>query len=484
MAPYYRKFYTLNVPDEATSQHLGLNYITDEDRRARGPIQVSYTGVVQDPLSKAWVDTFKSLEHNMRGNPYSGKSIGGYSNAATVDPVSKTRSYVATAYYAPVSERPNLHVLTEALVESIAFAFSMDKHVANAVKFTHHGESRTMGVRKEVIVAAGVFQSPKILELSGIGDSRLLNTLGIPVVVDNPNVGENLQDHIMTGISFEVKDGVITGDSLMRGDSEAIKVAEQLYQQYKAGPLTVGGIASHAFMPMIDLDPSTGTSAELKKLFDQYPPTPENKLHYEAVRNILEAPDEGAGALFMFLVQSNLHNDASAKDYLQNLQPGNFISLGANQSHVFSRGATHIVSTKPSDAPKIDPRYLSHPLDIELMARHVQFLEKLARSSPLSDYLKPDGKRNHPTAYVKDLEAAKDYLRTTALSNYHATSTCAMLPKAQGGVVDHQLRVYGTQNVRIVDASIMPMIPRANPQSSVYAVAERASDLIKADYKL
>lgn len=143
---------------------------------------------------------------------------------------------------------------------------------------------------------------------------------------------------------------------------------------------------------------------------------------------------------------------------------------------------SHIVSDKSSDAPIIDPQYLSHPSDLELLARHVQFLERLARSPPLSDYIKPNGKRNHSTAHVEDLAAAKDYVRTTAMSTYHHAGTGAMLPRNEGGVVDHRLIVYATENVRVVDASIMPLIPRSNLQSTVYAVAERAADLIKAHY--
>lgn len=482
MKPYYRKFYTLNAPDNATKEHLGLDYITDEDQKATGPIQLSYTGVIQDPLSKAWVETFKGINHGMAGNPFSGHSVGGYSNAATVDPVSKTRSYAASAYYAPATLRSNLNVTVDAHVQSIGFAEGGNGKFANTVYFTCQGKSCTVNVRKEVIVAAGTFQSPKILELSGIGGSRLLESLGVPVVIDNPNVGEGLQDHLMTGISFEVNEGVMTGDSLMRQDPDAIQAAIQMYQEYKAGPMTVGGIASHAFMPMIDLDPVTGKSAELKKLFEQFHPGPDNKVQYEAIRQVIEAPDEGARALFMFLAQTNLHNNESAKDYLQNLQPGSFISLGAMQSHVFSRGTSHIVSNKASDPPRIDPRYLSHPLDIEPFARHVQFLEQLARSPPLSTFLKSSGKRNHPTAYVEDLDAAKDYVRTTALSGYHPAGTCAMLPRSEGGVINNRLIVYGTTNVRVVDASIMPIIPRGNPQSTVYAVAEKAADLIKGDY--
>ena len=480
MEPYYRKFYTLSVPDEATSQHLGLDYITDTDKAARGPIQVCYPGVLHDPLSKAWVDTFKGMKHGLSGNPFSCKSVGGYSNAATVDNSTKTRSYAATAYYAPASQRTNLSVITGAQVEKIGLAQGDGNTIANAVYFNREGESLKVAVRKEVILAAGAFHSPKILELSGIGNPQILTPLDIPVVINNENVGENLQDHLMTGISFEANDGVITGDSLMRQEPEAIAAAIEMYQNYKAGPMTVGGIASHAFMPTPGSSPVSDMESELQNLLQQYPSDAKNQLQYDAVCEILRAPDEGTGALFMFLGQANLHNNGNAKDYLQNLQPGSFLSLGACQAHVFSRGTSHIVSNKLSDAPNIDPRYLSHPLDLEILARHVQFLERLARSPPLTDYIKTNGKRNHFTAYVEDLAAAKDYVRTTALSTYHPAGTCAMLPRSEGGVVDNRLIVYGTSNLRVVDASIMPLIPRSNLQSTVYAVAERAADLIKA----
>ena len=481
MEPYYRKFYTLHVPDEVTSQHLGLDYITETDKAARGPIQVSYTGVSEDPLSKAWVDTFKGMRHGIAGDPYSCTSHGGYANAATVDPSSKTRSYAATAYFAPISQRTNLSVITGAEVEKIDFTEEGGKQIANAVYFNRGERSSRVEVRKEVILAAGTFQSPKILELSGIGNPEILMSLDIPVVIDNKNVGENLQDHLMTAISFEANDGVMTGDSLMRQEPEAIAAATDMYQNHKAGPLTVGGIASHAFMPLPGSNPDSDISAELQDLLQQYPPDDKEKLQYDAICKMLRTPNEATGALFMFLAQANLHNDETAKDYLQNLQPGSFISLGALQAPVFSRGRSHVVSNKYSDAPEIDPRYLSHPLDLEIFTRHVRFLERLARSPPLTDYIRPDGKRNHSTAHVEDLDAARDYVRTTALSCYHPAGTCAMLPRNEGGVVDNRLIVYGTKNVRVVDASVMPLIPRSNLQSTVYAVAERAADLIKAD---
>ena len=165
-------YYTLSVPNEATRQHLGLDYITDTDKAARGPVQVSYTGVVQEPLSKAWVDTFKGLKYGMAGDPFSCKSVGGYANAATVDHSSKTRSYTATAYYAPISQRTNLSVMTGAQVKEIEFTQGDDNMIANTVNFNRDGKSFRVEVRKEVILAAGAFQSPKILELSGISNPQ------------------------------------------------------------------------------------------------------------------------------------------------------------------------------------------------------------------------------------------------------------------------------------------------------------------------
>lgn len=483
LASYYRKFNTLTLPDKETQDHLGLDWVDAQVRGTSGPIQASFPGVIQDPLAKAWVDTFKALHYGITGDPYSGKATGGYSNPSTVDPTSKTRSYAASAYYAPVSERTNLHVVTSALVSKILLEKKGDGVTARGVLVTLKDNAQEIMARVEVILAAGAFQSPKLLELSGVGNSSLLESHGISVIINNPNVGENLQDHLMTGISYEVKEGVFTGDALMRQEPEAIQGAMQLYTEHKVGPFCAGGIGSHAFMPMVDFLTDDGKK-ELQLLLEKRSPNAKEEVQYELIRSIIESADEGSGALFMFLAQVNLHASPEAKDFVQNLQPGSFLSLGATQAHPFSRGSVHISSADATQAPTIDPRYFSDPLDVEILSRHVQFLEKVAETQPLASFLKPGGKRNHPTAYIKDLDAAKDYTQTTAFSNYHPSGTCAMMAKEHGGVVDERLLVHGTSNLRIVDSSIMPLIPRGNIQSTVYAVAERAADLIKEDRQL
>lgn len=403
----------------------------------------------------------------------SGNSVGGYSNTATVDPTTKTRSYAGSAHGLPLLQKSNVTLLTGAKVQKIVFDNAGSGDVtATGVQVVIDGETKTYNAAKEVILAAGVFNTPKLLELSGVGQKAVLDQFQIPQVIESPGVGENLQDHLMTGISYEAVDGVITGDPLMRQEPEALAMAQELYVKHQAGPFTIGGVQSHAFMP-VDFDN--------KELLDKTADRPQDEEYYKVIRSIIEKPDECSAAWFMFLAQANLHENAKSFVGTQ-LLPENFVSLGCSQSHPFSRGTTHIASTDLDASPTIDPRYFSHPADLEIMARHVQSLDKLRHAPELAPYFKPDGKRNHAESFdVGDLDGAKKYVLNTATTTYHTCGTAAMLPKDKGGVVDTDLKVYGTSNLRVVDASIFPLIPRGNIMSSVYAVAERAASIIKGD---
>ncbi|KAI1457053.1 hypothetical protein F4805DRAFT_467697 [Annulohypoxylon moriforme] len=454
LAPSYKKSYTLIPPsDQATREHLGIDWIDDEYRGSSGPLKVSFPGTIENPLCKAWIDAFRGLDKTTNADPFSGRSIGGYSNTATVDPETKTRSYAFSAYGAPASERSNIRILTQAKTLRILFTNTSAGTVkAAGVQALIDGKVETFTPKKEVILAAGVFNTPKLLELSGIGCRKLLEHHGIPIQVDLPGVGENLQDHLMTGISYEVVDGVVTGDPLLRQEPEALALAQKLYVEQKTGPFTIGGMQSHAFMPTLNAI----------ELLDQLPQTqkPEDKEYYDTVRSILEKPDGSSAGWLMFLAQANLHEHGDSF-VGSRLLPENFANIDA--------------------IPNIDPCYFSHPADLEIMARHVQALDtQLRPSKPLAAFFKPDGRRNHPDAFhVGNLDGAKKYVLDTAVTAYHSCGSAAMLPREKGGVVDPRLVVYGTENLRIVDASIFPLIPRGNIMSSVYAVAEKAADIIQ-----
>ena len=151
-------------------------------------------------------------------------------------------------------------------------------------------------------------------------------------------------------------------------------------------------------------------------------------------------------------------------------------------SHPLSRGSTHITrATGDQDAGSntglaIDPGYLSQPLDLELLARYLCVIEgTLARTEPLASLLlaRED--------LFPDLEAARTYIRRTASGAHHYTSTCAMAPRNRGGVVDERLRIHGCRNLRVFDASVIPLSPRANTQAVVYDFAEHGATIIQDD---
>ncbi|CAH0031882.1 unnamed protein product [Clonostachys rhizophaga] len=470
MGHYVRKPFSLQLPvDQETSDHLGLEWLKKDLHGSNGPLKISFPGSKENPLIKAWVDAFRGMNKTISDDPFSGVAVGGYSNGATVDQDTKTRSYAASAYGAPLKARPNVRVITGILAQKILFDKSDAGLNATGVEAVLDGQVQTFHASKEVILAAGVFNTPKLLEISGIGQSEILKQHNIKQLLEIPGVGENLQDHLMTGVSYEVNEGIVTGDPLMRQEPSALEAAQKLYAEQK-GPLCFGGTQSNALMP-IDYD--------LAEILDNTPVKSEDKEFIETVRAIHERPNEATATWFMFLAQANLHE--GAKSFVgDTLLPQNFASLGCFLSHPFSRGNSHITSTDAAAMPKIDPKFFSHPADLEVFARHLMAIEELRHTKELSAYLKPDGKRNHPDSHhIGTLEGAKRYILDTATTTYHSCGTAVMLPKEKGGVVDTKLKVYGTTNLRIVDASIFPTVPRGNNMSAVYAVAEKAADIIK-----
>jgi choline dehydrogenase-like flavoprotein len=158
---------------------------------------------------------------------------------------------------------------------------------------------------------------------------------------------------------------------------------------------------------------------------------------------------------------------------------GNYVTVVAMLAHPFSRGSCHITPASLQE-PNIVFNYLSHPLDTEILARHLRLIERLFQKPTFTAITKPNGKRlprsfPHPIATLED---AKSILPINSATNYHPSSTCSMMREDLGGVVDAQLRVYGTKNVRVCDASVLPLIPRGNILTAVYAFAEKAVELI------
>ncbi|KAK2760407.1 hypothetical protein FQN54_002477 [Arachnomyces sp. PD_36] len=487
LEPYYRKVSTIHPPDEETKKLVGLDYFENDAVSGSGPIQISF-GDSYNAINTAWLETFGHLGHRRKNDPITCEGTGAFIHPATIDPQTKTRSYAATAYYSSeVSERANLSVLTEALVERVLVDKTHDGSVvARGIQLvTKDGQRHDVSAKGEVILSAGALHSPKILEHSGIGGKDILGTHGIPVVIDNPHVGENLQDHALVCQSFEVNDGVPTGD-LFR-DPNILNAAVAQYKENGAGPMGSSTICS-TYMPLVD-DKGPVAPEELRELLDReltnYPEFPAREHQYKVVRDSLETVDESSAQYLMVPIQTNIAptGAVSSPELLKPSTPGNFFTIMTMLNRPFSRGFCHIQSADPKQKSRYDPRFCSHPIDLEIMARHVQFIEKLVATEPMaSTIIKKDGQRLPPLK-GSDLETAREIVRQRQISVFHLSGSCAMMPREIGGVVNERLIVHGTKNLRVVDASIFPLEPLGNIQMTVYAVAEKAADIIKEDRK-
>jgi choline dehydrogenase-like flavoprotein len=382
-----------------------------------------------------------------------------------------------------VADRPNLKVYLDSFVEKIVLdRDSSEEPQATGIQIVHNGNRTTIHAAKEVILSAGVFGSPKLLELSGIGDPEILRNHGIEAKVSNPYVGTNLQDHPMSAVSFEAADGIATIDNMIRKDPATLKMATDLYQNHRSGPFATSGVTSFAYLPTVDFIKSPGElEAALKMLSDATSFHPLDPVRFETLGRLLENGNEGTSQFYLMPVQfSPPGKDTTKPKEPISPKPENFISIFTAVAHPISTGTAHISSSDPSALPTVDLAYLNQPLDLELHARHLMYLETIAATPPFSSLLKPGGKRNDPATVLNgDLERAKALARSSVTSNWHYCGTCAMAPRDKGGVVDTSLRVYGVKGLRVVDASVFPFVPQSNLQTLVYAVAERASDIIK-----
>lgn len=480
MLPYYKRFATHHQPNEETKEKLSLAHLDSAFDGTDGPIQCSYPKHIH-PIYSAWGKTFRNLDYTSTTDFRSGKNFGQFDNACTITADTAERSYSANAYYLPVAARKNLVVVTEALVQRIVLE-GESPVVAQGVQYLVKGKIETAQVKKEVILSAGSFGSPQILELSGIGSKSLLESRGIELRVDNPNVGENLQDHVVTGISFEAADDVTTMDAFR--DPTVIQSAMKQYMTKKQGPLTAV-TAALAFLPLVDSQ-SGSDQAMMKELLeaDALDTTCARPAEHRAsIRRVLSDPTEPSTFFCMVPVQTHL--GGSTRKFQSALSdPRNFVTVLLQHLHPYSTGSVHITSPDAAVHPAIDPRYLTHPMDLEIMARHLRYIPTVVNTEPLKSFIKPDGARIPESGDWSTLDKAKEFVRRYSNTFYHPTSTCAMLPRDKGGVVDTRLRVYGVKGLRVVDASVFPLVTAANPVSTVYALAERAADMIKQDWGL
>lgn len=203
LAPYFRKFARTHVPTEAAMKSCHMDGVYDPliSKDESGALDLSF-GEGFGPNNDAWMEAFKKLDLGAKMDPRSGAAIGAFQQAATIHPETKTRTSAVTAYLTEdVRKRSNLTVVTETMVKRVVLepVDGTEEYTAKGVEVrSKDGTEKTILAAGEVVLAAGAFQTPQILELSGVGDKMLLEKHGVPVKIDNPNVGKFSATHIFT----------------------------------------------------------------------------------------------------------------------------------------------------------------------------------------------------------------------------------------------------------------------------------------------
>ncbi|KAG0157766.1 hypothetical protein PDIDSM_4951 [Penicillium digitatum] len=288
------------------------------------------------------------------------------------------------------------------------------------------GKKTVVKATREVILAAGALRSPVLLELSGVGNPDILSKHGIETKINLPTVGENLQDQMNNGLKFESKKTYGTNKS---ASYVAYPSANQLFPN------------------------STALGAELLRKLPAY------------AAQVASANGNNTNArdIYRFF---KIQWDLIFKDEI----PVAEILLSAS-------GASYSNPTAPAI---IDPKYFMLDFDLHAQAQAARFIREIFQTKPFADMTGAETTPGLSTiAAGADDEAWSKFIYSKYRSNYHPITTAGMLPKELGGVVDTSLKVYGTSNVRVVDASVMPFQVCGHLQSTVYAVAERAADIIK-----
>ncbi|KAF2849549.1 GMC oxidoreductase [Plenodomus tracheiphilus IPT5] len=407
-----------------------------------------------------WVRTLENL-----GLPENRESLNGHPVGVSIQPSNVnpdyTRSY-APEYLKKVA-KSNLVLKLETRVAKINFKGT----TATGVTLEN---GTVIKARREVILSAGTFQTPGLLELSGIGNAELLKRLSIPVVKDLPCVGKNLQDHIRIQATFQLKPEFPSFDQLKNTTRASLELALYDADQHSLFDYTASG---YSYFPWNTVSNTTANSMRNLVENDKSLTSPVDKLKVSYF-----SPSVSQSVPQLEVIFSDGYT--GLKGYPAPGSPmfgiGTFALIGVVQ-HPLSKGDVHITSRNISDKPRINPNYLSHPYDLQAATNLAKFLRTIANQQPMRDVWDTEYEPGSAVQTDKDWEA---YARANTLSIYHPVGTCALLPEAQCGVVDTDLKVHGIDGLRIVDASIIPLQPSAHIQTLVYGIAEMAADIIIA----
>ena len=477
MQKYMKRSETLHKPtqEQIDTFHISFN---EDDHGSDGPIQVGWPYYIYEGV-KHWIPAYEALDINIPQDGASGNNHGPVITPSILNPTNMSRSDPKAGYIDPLPPRSNLKILTNHLVTSIDFSDEKDAQgnlIANGVYFGKADGSDKKNLyhvkaKKEVILSGGTVNTPQLLQLSGIGPKSLLDKLDIDIKKVLPGVGHNLQDHAATAVYFnsnvpetwyELKDDQIAAEELDKWKNNNGESKWSYINQ------AIGYPDANDIMPN-EVDNFVN---KIKSGIDDYAKSVKDM--YDEDDTVIECMKQQWD-----ITQGYLKNEIGQLEMLMTMLGGGPGELGFQVAlqHPFSRGVIEINSTDPFTHPLINPGYLTHNADMEILRQGVRFAIKLSKAGEMADFITTQENFNNDSD--DDIDAN---IRDDAHTEYHPLGTASMLPLDKGGVVNTSLIVYGTSNIRVVDSSVIPLEISAHLMATTFGIAEKAADIIKTHY--
>ncbi|KKY33520.1 putative gmc oxidoreductase [Diaporthe ampelina] len=464
--PYFKKQEIFTPPSDEIVQEWGVEF-DPESHGYSGNINVTYSPFFW-PLTRNIIDATKELGIRIPEDQASGLPIGGYFCPHNIDITNVTRSSAREAYYNSAEARTNLHIVTSQQVTKLitgnnSTGYGASSVTVTGVEFAASADAArsTVGVNKEAILAAGPFFSPQILQVSGIGDSKLHSEIGVETVIDLPAVGHNLEDHVLLTTVATVTTDEFTSSDLSSNTTFAAEALAE-YHDKKTGPYSSPTGDFLVFLPLNNYTNASSLIASRAASQDgtQYLPADvpaEVALGYQKQQAVLA---------------EKLTSDESA--VLELIWDSGALVLGLQ--HPFSRGSVKATSSSTFDLPATSAGQLANPVDVQILVEAVKY-SRVVRNTAAIQALQP--LEVQPGANVTSDADIEAFVRQNSGTLYHPAGSCKLGPREEGGVVGTDLKVYGSANLRVVDSSVFPLLPATHIMTTVFGVAEKAADIIK-----
>ncbi|CAG8952337.1 hypothetical protein HYFRA_00001083 [Hymenoscyphus fraxineus] len=463
---YFKKSTHFTPPSEAATKEFGLTY--DASAYGNGPVQTHLTSY-QYPDIKTIFNSYRAEGIPM---PIEGFAdpVGAYWCPSDIDNRTATRSSSRAAYYDAAANRTNLRLLIGTRVNQILIENDNGKLIAKGVQMVSRANNAvaTAYARNEVILAAGAVFTPQILMLSGIGPKDILIAANITVKQDTPAVGSNFQDHTPLAMSFNLTNTTFPDPSSLSTNTTFNAESAAQYARDRSGPYSVARGSAASFLTF-------------KTYSKNYKNITARITQQDATRYLPERYSKNKALLSGFRKQREILVNQFLGDAAAigegTIQSGGHCVVALQKP--LSRGTITLNTTHPESAPVVSWNSLMNPIDREVLCEMVRWnrvhwaRKELSMFSPVE---------NQPGAqYTTNEEIISESVRSGVLTPTfaHMSGGCSMMPRELGGCVSDKLLVYGVERLSVVDASILPLIPATHLQATMYAVAEKAADIIK-----